>query len=189
MNKVIRSLATVCLLLVMMVALSISASAEVYQTRPDSVITGNLGTFSLDATVYRDLVDSRYVYTYEYALTYDTYGAEEFLAEGFQIGNLSKAAIFDVSNTGDFTDFADGVYDPIVWLGNYIDEGQTVTFSFKSFNRPFENPISVNCNVLDGGTTAIGETIGMAAMIPEPSAFAAVGLGILGVLPMIKRRK
>ena len=189
MNRVIRTSATLSLLLVLVFALSVGAGAELFRSLLDSELSGALGTFSLDSTVYRDLVGSNYEYTYEYALTFVSYGAGEDLAEGFRLGNPSKVPIFNMSNTGDFGNFADGVYDPISWSNGFMEEGDTVVFSFKSLYRPFEDPITVNCFVVDGAKTATGQTLGMAAMIPEPSAFATLGLGILGMVPMLRRRK
>lgn len=189
MKRRIRSFATFYLLIALALALSSSAGADVFQTLTGSQLTGGLGTFSLDATVYRDLVGSNYQYTYEYALTFVSYGTKEDLAEGFKVGNPSKAPIFGMTNTGDFHNFDSGVYDTISWLNGFMEKGDTITFSYKSFNRPFENPLTVNCYASDGGLTATGQTIGMSAMVPEPSAFMGLAMGILGAFPLMRRRK
>lgn len=182
----IRSTAVFYLLIVLVLALSISAGADVYQSLLGSELTGGLGTFSLDAIVYRNFVGSNYEYTYTYALKFVSQSTPYHSAEGFRIGNPGRLPIFDMANSGNFTNYATGVYDPISWFGAFMNQGNTVTFSYKSLYRPLDTP--VNCFVSNAGLTATGETIGLSAMVPESSAIMSGALGLLTLFPLLRRR-
>lgn len=182
----ILALFTVALLVL---GLSVSASADVYAERTDYLtgllVTGDSG-LELHAVVTRGL---DLVYTYEYTLTYTAGNApiNIFSVENPTPTQFNNAA--NVSGTGTaFNNPAfNASYGMIDWTGGELAVGGTRTFSYKSVYGP--QIIGVYTWVGDHGDSAEGETLGMGAMIPEPSSLAALLFGAVGLVPLVIRRR
>ena len=177
-GRVLR--ASIIVSLLALAALLLSASAYAY-TQTDYLL-GELGTFKLISSA--NVVSGEWLYSYD--LTYQTGGPEVYV---FSVGNPMQVAFWEAENTDEFFD---PPYDPewaeVKWVDGWMEVGDTVTFSYKSANMPnFDIP--VDCYAMDGGMIASGSTIGMSEVIPEPSAFAGVAMAIVGLAPMLFRRR
>lgn len=174
------------LALVLLLALCVCASASIVDQKKSTLTgTGNVKQLTCNAVV---TLDSG-VYTYSYALTYDI-GPD--IVHIFKVQNPNCAAYFNASNVpvdaGTFDNPADSNSNWIPWYNGQFAVGETRTFSYKSYYAPME--IDVYCYAVDGGTAAIGKTLGMRDVIPEPSSLAALVFGIAGTGSLlIKRRK
>lgn len=179
-----RKLALVTVALLM--GLCVSASAMVSHSH----LVGDLVTTE-DGLICNAVVSQvGNVYTYDYTLIY-TAGIGPIHI--FDVENPNAGAFFDAVNQpvgkpDEFTDPADGNAGWVDWIDGEIRVGDTRTFSYKSYYAPME--IEVWTYVINGGTSAVGTTLGMRDMIPEPSSLAALLFGAAGLLPLvIKRRK
>lgn len=182
------TLVTVALLIL---GLGVSASAYTsYITGEDSV-----GSITCNATVSHGLDG---IYTYSYELTYTTgtndvhiFSVEDPSASEFFLAANVPADVPPVANH-----FLDPTYDVenpwVTWIngnlkapvGGVVD---TRTFSYQSYYAPAE--IDVFTYVMNGGDFAFGTTLGMGALIPEPSSFAALLFGAVGLVPLVIRRR
>lgn len=138
-----------------------------YQNQLTAVVTDNL-----DGT-----------YHYEYTLEFLQTSFELPLTD-FSIGNPDGLAYtnpgFTYANAFSMGDHADSVYWYIDW--DAVTVGQTVKFWFDSVYSYTERDVTVVA-----GLNSVGTTLGM--VIPEPAGFAALALGLIGVLPIVRRRR
>ncbi len=146
---------------------------------------GALGTFSLVC----DTTFTNGVWIYSYTLNFIQGEAE---AASFSVGNPNLVYFWDAANTASpENQFINPTYNPafesVRWYDGYMEEGDVVTFSYKSYNAPMDIP--VYCYAKDGGRIATGYTRGMGEIIPEPSSFAAMGMALVGFIPLMRRRK
>ncbi len=180
---------TALLAVLLMLALCVSASANVVASWTEHLIgTGDINDITCNAAVDKGIDN---VYTYTYELIYNTGKAA---VHTYSIENPNIGSFFDAANTssapaGHFTDPVAGAPGWITWTGGSINVGETRTFSYKSTYAPMTD-VHGRQYVIDGGTAAIGNTIVMGSTIPEPSSMLAVLFGAAGLLPfMIRRRK
>ncbi len=166
-------------LLVLVLAASASAVQVAYD---ESYLVGDLaGDNGLACHALVDLTDGIYTYTYTLIYTAGVGGIHVFDVE-----NPNGTWYFDATGTG-FTAPADGNSLWLEWLGGEMNVGETRTFSYKSYAAPME--IEVWTYVIDGGTSAVGTTLGMGAYIPEPSSLIAFAFGAAGLVPIVIRRR
>ncbi len=177
---------------VVLIALSCSLSfANVIASKTTQLLgSGAVGDIQVYSQVDEVPDGSAFLYTYTYTLTYLSGTAT---AHDFGIDNPNDSAFFNASNTptsgGHFVDpvYVAGSYDFIEWnTGGSLPVNGTDTFSYQSLYKPQD--VDVYAFMMDGGSTAQGEVIGMSDVIPEPSALAALALGILAVAPKLVRR-
>lgn len=182
------------LVLVVLLTLGLGLSASAVQVaHSEDYLWGELVT-SETGLACNSVVDlENGIYTYNYTLIY-TAGVGGIHI--FDVENPNKVAFDTTSNVPvgtapagtAFTNPNPGTTDWIEWLGGELNVGETRKFSYTSTRAPME--ISVWTYVVDGGTSAVGTTLGMGAMVPEPSSFAALLFGAAGLLPLvIKKRK
>ncbi|MCX6344643.1 MAG: PEP-CTERM sorting domain-containing protein [Armatimonadetes bacterium] len=166
--------------IIVAIALSVPASALTL----DTTLTGYLGAGNVD--VHAVVTKTANIYDYNYTISYVT-GATLHL---FGIANDSGVSYFDAANNGGFINpeyNALDAYADIEWLGSAIEAGQSRTFSYQSEYAPMD--ITVYAYALNSAGYAEGDTLGMGAMIPEPSSILALALGLTGCAPFVIRRK
>jgi len=169
------------------VALSVAANAAVVAEKTTSLTgTGLVKTLSCHAVV--DKTGS--VFTYTYDLTY-VLGSES--VHTYKVQNPSLVPFYGADNSPygeprEFTDPADGNGAWVSWLQGNLDQGQTTSFSYQSLYQPMMDK-DVYCQAIDSANFAIGKTIGMGTTIPEPGSIVAMSFGILGLIPMVRRRR
>lgn len=176
---------TAALALVLLLALCVCASAGIVAQKTSTLTgSGNVKQLTCDAVVSLDAG----VYTYSYTLTYDL-GPDA--VHIYKVQNPNYSAYFDADNTpydaSKFDNPADGNSGWVAWLNGELIEGESRAFSYQSFYAPME--IDVYCYAVDGGSAAIGKTLGMGDMIPEPSSLMALVFGIVGTGSLIIRRR
>lgn len=167
----------------LVLALSVSASA-VQVAHSNTYLEGDLATgtgLACDAVV--DLTGG--IYTYTYTLTYNAGVGGIHI---FDVENPNGVNFFDAAGSAGFSGPNNGNATWIEWLGGELMPGNSATFSYKSYAAPME--IEVWTYVINGGTSAVGTTLGMGAALPEPSSLIALAFGATGFLPLaIRRRK
>lgn len=166
--------------LVIMLASSISASADWTKT---SYLTGTLATgqnLQCDAVV--SLLNG--VYTYNYTLTFVA-GASEI--HTYKVYNTNYSGFFNAANGDGFTNPTSGNASQISWINGVLAPGHSCSFSYQSYYAPME--IDVYTYAVDTGKSATGKTIGMGALIPEPSSIVALFFGGVALVPFARRRK
>jgi len=169
-------------------ALSIPASALTVDTTLYGNVGGDVGNVDVHAVVTR----TGNIYDYNYTISYYAVGGKSAAIHSFSISNDGGTSYFGAANNAGFSN---SVYSEsnalaaIEWLGNgnAITVGQTKTFSYQSEYMPMD--LLVYTCAADGGGYADGETVGMGAMIPEPSSILALALGLSGFAPFVIRRK
>lgn len=177
-----KSSVVVVLFLLAICALCIPAGATANQHKQTS-LNGGLGDFNLVA----DAVKTGDWWTYSYALTYVSGGP---VVETFSVGNPCFAPFVTPENTDHFWNpLTDPVQAALDWTHGTMNVGDTVTFSYKSHNAPLEDPFTVFCYAVDHSEYAFGETIGMSESVPEPGSMAVLAMGLIGAVPMIRRRR
>jgi len=177
-GRVLRASLIVSVLALATLLLCVSADAYTRET----TLTGTLGTLRLIADASK--VGSEWLYSYE--LYYQTGSVELYT---FSVGNPMQVAYTNAENTDDFTNPGyNPIWEEVKWWDGWMEVGDTVTFSYKSYNMP-NLDIDVDCYAQDGGKIAWGKTIGMSELIPEPSTFAGVAIAILGLAPTLLRKR
>jgi hypothetical protein len=181
-----RKCAWVGMLALAAVALSVAASAVIVdQGTAHLTGTGDVNDIQVDAVV--DLTGG--IFTYTYDLTYITGTAAVHI---YKVQNPNVVAFFAAANVplgepDEFTNPANGSASWVSWTEGNLPVGGSRAFSYQSIYRPQE--LDVWAYAVDGSDRAIGKTIGMSASIPEPGSIVAVSLGILGLIPMVRRRR
>lgn len=158
----------------------------------DTVLQGDLGTLSLRAEATWD--GSSWLYAY--ALNCDSIGSK--MVHVFTLDNPSLSEYYGAGNDVQFENPAWPESAFLEWrnVTQGLAEGQSAIFSFRSLFEPAETPVFVM--VVNGGTAAWGETLGMSdrlpgqtEVIPEAGSLclAAMGLSLTSaVRPLIGRR-
>lgn len=169
-------------IVVLLLVSGVSASADWTKT---SYLNGTLTTgtpegLRCDALV--TVLDS--VYTYSYTLTY-TGGVAPI--HTYYVLNPNASSFFGATNGDGFVNPLDSAIGQVKWINGAIAVGQTCTFTYKSLYAPMD--IDVYTVAVDTGTSAMGRTLGMGAVIPEPSSFAVLLVGAAGLVPLMRRRK
>ena len=181
-----KKMAWVSLLVIAAVALSLPAGAYVLEDFGAMTGLGAVKHIGVHAVV--DLTGSIYTYTYE--LTYDTGTAS---VQIYKVQNPNGRAFFALSNVplgepNEFTNPAPGSTLWVIWNEGNLAVGTSRTFSYQSYYQPMLDK-EVFCQAVDGASSATGKTIGMSAMIPEPGSILAISVGIIGLIPMVRRRR
>jgi hypothetical protein len=147
----------------------------------DSVLTGQLGTVGVHAVVTQ--TGSTYLYNYDVTAT-----SVSTAVSLFDVGNVEQLDFTNATNVGATHAFTNPTYLPfltsVTWVDGELDNTKTATFSYKSDYAP----IQVETSVSGAGLSANGSTLGMTS-VPEPSTVSLFGMGALGVLGLIRRRK
>ena len=182
-----KKMAWVSLLVIAAVALSLPAGAALY-LEDFGAMTGKLAVKHIGVHAVVDLTGG--IYTYTYDLTYDTGTAS---VQIYKVKNPNGAAFFAVSNVplGEpnvFTNPAPGSTAWVIWDEGILAVGTSRTFSYQSYYQPMLDK-EVFCQAVDGASTATGKTIGMSSMIPEPGSILAISVGIIGLIPVVRRRR
>lgn len=172
-------------LVIAAVALSVAASALVVDEET-TTLTGLKSVKSVTCHAVVDLAGG--IYTYTYDLTYN----EGAVIHIYRVQNPNLRSFFDALNvplgeTDEFTNPLNGSASWVSWTNGDLTQGQSRSFSYKSYYKPQE--IEVWCWVVDGGDNATGKTIGMSAYIPEPGSLVVVSLGIIGLIPVVRRHR
>jgi len=183
---VLRTSVLMAVLLAAMMTLSIAAGATVVDEET-TYLTGTGAVQSIRCHAVVDLAGG--VYTYSYDLTYL---AGTSAVHIYKVQNPNYVTFYDADNVpygepGEFTDPIDGTTSWVQWIEGQLDVGGSRTFSYLSLYKPQE--IDVWCYGVDGGSMAIGRTIGMSAFIPAPGSIVVVSMGILGLIPVVRRRR
>lgn len=161
-----------------------AAVAPAFCRQYTSVLDGDMGSLSLVA----DTTQTGDVWTYTYALTFDTKAEHGGNVHSFSVDNLGKHAYNTAANTGNFTNPTFTGSNYVGWTLGEMIPGQTVTFSYTSLFAP--DVVPVWATVGDHGTSASGYTIGMnIGSIPEPGSLAALGSILACGAGMFARRK
>ncbi|MCL5103707.1 MAG: PEP-CTERM sorting domain-containing protein [Armatimonadetes bacterium] len=182
---------SVTAIVVLLGLLCVPASADFVRDM-NSTLTGigDVGSLSVYSLVTRDLVGAQYVFTYDYAVTYDTGGADVHI---YGVANPNDSSYFDAQNVGvggaHFDDpvYIGGSYANVEWSGGILPIGGLRHFSYKSLFAPQD--IDVYAYAVDGGAAAEGTAIGMGNTIPEPGTVVALAFGLLGLAPKVIRRR
>lgn len=167
---------------VLLLVSSVSASADWTKT---SYLNGTLTTgypqgLKCDALV--TFLDG--IYTYSYTLTYSG-GLSPI--HTYKVYNPNQSAFFSAINNDGFTNPADGTANQVSWINGTVQVGESFTFTYQSYYAPME--IDVYTVAIDTGKSATGKTLGMGAVIPEPSSMAALLFGAVALVPFARRRK
>lgn len=127
----------------------------------DSILTGTIGTLNLHAEA--NWTGSAWLYEYTLQCT-----NTKSIVHVFSVGNPNKSAYSGANNTAGF---ANPVWNPtqaaIQWSGSSLSNGQTAVFSYESLFQPA--PQYVSALVVDSGTYATGQTLGMNSMLNSPA--------------------
>ncbi|MEN6358074.1 MAG: PEP-CTERM sorting domain-containing protein [Armatimonadota bacterium] len=171
--------------LVMLLMLCVCASAGIVDQKTSTLKgSGNVQQLICDAVVTLD----GGIYTYTYTLTYDIGPATVHI---YKVQNPNYASYYNASNTpndaGIFTNPANGNSNWIGWQNGALDVGGSRVFSYQSSRAPMD--IDVYCYAVDGGSAAIGKTLGMGETIPEPSSLLVLAFGAVGTGSLIIRRR
>lgn len=173
----------ICAILAVILVLAVTPASAL--TR-DSLLQGNLGLLSLHAEASWDGSG----WLYQYTLTCDSTAPR--VAHVFSLDNPYGSVYTEAANTGGFLDpiWSSGVTPEWRNVTAGLSEGDSATFSFKSIYAPADENVFVM--VLNGGTAAWGDTIGMsdkatnspAPAIPEAGtlSLAAAGMAALSGL-------
>jgi len=172
---------TLVMVALLVMGLGVSASADWTKT---SYLTGNLvtGTQGLKCDALVTVLGN--VYTYSYTLTFSAGVAP---IHTYKVYNPQTSGFFGGTNTDGFTNPANGTAAQIQWLNGTMAVGTSCVFTYQSYCAPQD--IDVYTYAIDTGRSAYGRTLGMGAMIPEPSSLAALLFGAAGLLPLVTRRR
>lgn len=175
---------------ILLLVTCMSASADIAIVQRSTTLTGAgaVKNIACNAAVTRA---SDGIFTYAYELIYNT-GTSP--VHTYKVQNPGHINFFGAENqpvgklNGEFDNPTWALADTwVTWLNGVINPGQTRTFSYKSIYAPQE--IEVWTYAVDGGSTAVGKTLGMGNTIPEPSSLLALVFGVAGLLPIVRRRK
>jgi hypothetical protein len=185
MLKSIKTAAALGLVLLLM--LCVCASASIVDQKTSTLTgNGNVKQLTCNAVVTLDAG----VYTYSYTLTYDI-GPDA--VHIYKIQNPNCCAYFNAANmpndASKFTNPADGNSNWVGWLNGQFVVGTTRTFSYQSLYAPIVRDLEVYHYAVDGGSAAIGKTLGMRDAIPEPSSLIALMFGVVGTVSVVARRR
>lgn len=169
---------TVLLVLVIIAMAAVSASAVTQHNE----LTGTLGTVDLDSTVTYDSGTGLWTYSYD---MYNRTGNVDAI-HVFVMANPALSPFEQAGNDSAFVDPASSSDPFLQWLGGSIELGAHGSFSYQSTAAP--DIVNVDALVIDGGTVASGQTLGMSAAIPEPSCLASLA-GLLGMTGFYLRRR
>ena len=197
-KKLIRFLSIACVAIALVLAACLSAGAE-FVLDNNSDLYGSAGSVH----VYALVTKSAGIDDYSYTVTYTSSGPS---LHSYGVGNDNWASYFgawaskawvgntELPNSGQFTP---PTFDPnantpdLEWLGDanrFLDPGQTRYFGYQSIYAPMTD-LRVYCWLLDGGVGVDGDTIGMGTSIPEPASIFALGCGLIGLAPLVLRRR
>ncbi|MBI2842714.1 MAG: PEP-CTERM sorting domain-containing protein [Armatimonadetes bacterium] len=179
---------TTGLAILLAIVLSVSLTAAPYSSL-NTQLTGPLGALDLAATV--DLMGSYFKYTYDLAYTSANVGPGEQPPQVhvFSVENMDDRAYTNATNSDGFTNPSYGQFwYEIKWIDGYLALGETVRFTYDSIYAPAEIP--VHAYAVNGGAAAEGKTLGISsAAIPEPSSIAGLAMALVGVLPVLRKRR
>lgn len=188
-----KKIFTTAAVITMIMGLAVASTAGLVQELPTK-LTGDLGVLDLVARVYSGNSGGFTEFTYSYELTFTDQYYTDSPCEYWDVANDSASPFYNADDVAGFfglggTSSSPLSSDPIYWVGGMMTEGQTVTFSYKSRYAPMMNVFTVTSFAADGGRSAVGDTIGMSGLVPEPGAFAVLAMGLAGIVPVIRRRK
>ncbi len=178
-------------ILAALIVVFVLAAVPTWAISKDSLLQGDLGVLALHAEATWD----GSLWLYEYTLTCQSIDSR--IAHVFSLDNPNMSAYINASNDSGFIDPSWPDLTIPEWrnITTGLVQGQTAKFSFQSAYEPVDNVFAM---VVNGGTAAWGETLGMSnrtndnPVVPEPGAMmlAAVGLAtVSGLRRQLSRMK
>lgn len=176
--------------------LCMAASAYIIIDQYDTLTTTDTEA-TIQEVVIHAVVDKTEIapglnhYLYTYTLNY-TNGTDDLHIWGLE--NPMDIPYFGAGNTAGFDSpsYVSRWYAPhaLEWQaleGGGLAPNSTGTFYYESYRAPMTWGVYTYC--IDGGLGAEGFTVGMSDMIPEPASLLALATGLLGIAPIMIRRK
>jgi len=151
----------------LIVALLAILTTPVLAAHRQDTLGGGLGTFILDSTA----TQNGSVWSYDYVLTYVS-TVEGGVAHVFVVGNPNNCQYSNATSTGGFTN-PSWPTPALEWLNGSLSVGNSATFHYESAYAP--DIVPVNALVVNSGTYAVGYTLGMGTVVPEPGCLAGLG--------------